>query len=423
MNSLLTNSVSRSLSRAVQVRHAILMAFCDSGRTECSTLLHLSSTEWQHLLRWLDTSGLALYFLDRLEELGLLKILPPPALARLLQNRSDNHERMEEMIREAAAIQSYFQEAGLSYAVVKGFSLWPISVPKFESRSQLDLDFLVAEESAMEAKQILEDCGYRLHVASGRHMDFKANEGPIATLDGLYKPGMCRSAELHIEAVRAGQASTLARAQQQTFHGFSMRVLDPVDLFLGQGLHLYKHVCSQFSRAAHLIEFRRHVIARYYDEIFWGNLQRRISSDRSACIRLGLVTHLIERVMGPFAPAAFTRFTVDQLPANARLWVEIYGLRSVLAAAPGSKLYLLLEKELQKNGLPLKRSMWQALVPRRLPRSIGHPVIGESPLARLERHRRQLLYMCVKLRFSILEGIRFLHESILWRQYRNGPSQ
>jgi hypothetical protein len=399
------------------------MFFRDPLSTEDSRLLHLSRNEWRDLLRWLDTSGLALYFFDRLEELDLLEILPPPVLARLCQNRADNRERMEELIRESAAIETYFQEAGLSYAVVKGFSLWPVSVPRLESRSQLDLDFLVAEESATEARQILEDCGYRLHIVNGRHMDFRSNEGSIATLNDLYKPGMCRSAELHVEDVRAGQASILACTQQQTFQGVSMPVLAPVDLFLGQGLHLYKHVCSQFSRAAHLIEFRRHVIARYDDEVFWGKLQQRIATDQTACIRLGLVTYLIEHAMGPFAPQAFSRFTADRLPGNARLWVELYGLRSVLASPPGSKLYLLLENELQTNGLPLKRSLWQALVPRRLPRPVGRPMIGESLLTCIERHRRQLLYMCVKLRFSILEGIRFLHESFLWRQYRNGPLQ
>ena len=61
------------------------------------------------------------------------------------------------MIAESASIQSAFQKAGVSYAVLKGFSLWPVSVPRLELRSQLDLDFLVSEESADQARQILEE--------------------------------------------------------------------------------------------------------------------------------------------------------------------------------------------------------------------------------------------------------------------------
>jgi hypothetical protein len=78
--------------------------------------------------------------------LDLLQVLPSPVLARLRQNLADNSERIDEMIDESVAIQHRFQEAGISYAVLKGFSLWPISVRKLELRSQLDLDFLVGRK-------------------------------------------------------------------------------------------------------------------------------------------------------------------------------------------------------------------------------------------------------------------------------------
>ena len=60
-----------------------------------------------------------------------------------------------------------------------------------------------------------------------------------------------------------------------------MPVLSPVDLFLGQGLHAYKHVCSEFSRVAHLLEFRRHVLARRDDH----DLLERASIDSRRRIR------------------------------------------------------------------------------------------------------------------------------------------
>jgi len=72
MHSTRANSASNSLSRALQLREAVLLLFCDPLRIEYVRLLHLSRKEWTDLLRWLDTSGLALYFLDRLKELDLL---------------------------------------------------------------------------------------------------------------------------------------------------------------------------------------------------------------------------------------------------------------------------------------------------------------------------------------------------------------
>ena len=386
-------------------------------------LLHLSRKEWTELLLWLDTSGLALYFLDRLKELDLLELLPPAVLTRLRKNLADNTERMEGMIAESIAIQLRFQEEGLSYAVLKGFSLWPVSVPKLELRSQLDLDFLVSEESAVEARRILEDVGYRLHAASGKSWEFKANEGRPSSLNGLYRSGLSRSAELHIEADSHCRPSLLSRSQRLFFHGALMPVLSPVDLFLGQGLHLYKHVCSEFSRTAHLIEFRRHVIARYGDAAFWAELEEQSASEPEAYLRLGAMILLITHVMGKLAPEALTRWSVDRLPSGAGRWVEVYGLRTVLASFPGSKLYLLLQEELEAAGLPAKRLLHQALLPRRLPPAIAHAAAGEGLFSRMKRYSRQLHFIVFRLRFHLLEGMRYLFESILWRQYRNELSQ
>jgi len=192
MNSIYTNSSRHSLNRAFQLREAAIMTFRDPMPAECTHLMHLARKDWEKLLRWLDTSGLALYFFDRLRELDLLRMLPSPVLARLQQDLADNSERMNEMIAESLAIQRRFQEAGISYAVLKGFSLWPISVPKLELRSQLDLDFLMAEDSANLARKILKEFGYRLNAISGQSWEFKASENQPSSLESLYKKGRNR---------------------------------------------------------------------------------------------------------------------------------------------------------------------------------------------------------------------------------------
>jgi hypothetical protein len=417
-----TNS-TRPMSRAMQLREAALLVFCEPAPAECASLAHLSAREWKQLLHWLDTSGLALYFLDRLSELNISNVLPPHVLQRLNKNVSDNTERIEEMISESVAIQAAFQEAGLSYAVLKGFSLWPVSVPRLELRSQLDLDFLIAREHADRAREILEATGYRLRASDGRNLDFSADEGRTRSLMTMYEAGRIRSAELHIESVPPGQASLLSRTETVTFRNFRMQVLPPHDLLLGQGLHLYKHVCSQFVRAAHLLEFRRHVVARHDDSDFWHELQDRFSTQPYVCLRLGVVVLLITRVMGKFAPQQLTCWTVDELPAAARLWIGHYGRQIALAAFPGTKLYLLLEQELEAAGLPARHSIRDALLPRRLPQPVVHAVPGESLRSRLDRHLRQFQFNCFRLRFSVLEGIRFFRESARWKRMRSRVTQ
>lgn len=414
------NTAAPSLSREQQLREAALLAFCDPQPDECSRLRHLSGAEWQQLLRWLDTSGIALYFLDRLTELGLCDMLPADVLARLQQNLAENTVRTQGMIAEAAAINRAFQNAGLCYAALKGFSLWPCSVPKPELRSQLDLDFLVSETSAPDARRILEKRGYHLRAISGRSWEFKTNEVPARSLKDLYKDLPYRSAELHIESNAAGSASILARLERRCFCGIFMPVLSPVDLFLGQGMHLFKHVCSEFFRTAHLLEFRRHVMARRDDRTFWEQLQSRAEGNPRAPVALGVITLLTTRVMGDFAPEALTTWTVERVPAAARLWVALYGERSVFASFPGSKLYLLLQKELAVSGIPPKRSLRRALLPVSLPPLIAHATENETPAARLRRYRNQLDFVLFRLRFHSVEGMRYLRESLRWRQHVNG---
>jgi hypothetical protein len=190
------------------MREAALLIFCDPQPEACSRLWRLSDADWQRLLRWLDTSGLALYFLDRVTESKQSDMLPSHVFARLQKNLADNTSRMEGMIAELSMIHREFQRAALKYATLKGFSLWPSSVPRPELRSQLDLDFLVAEESAREARHILERRGYHLRAISGRSWEFKNDEIPARSLKDLYKNISYRSVELHIEA-RIGNESSL----------------------------------------------------------------------------------------------------------------------------------------------------------------------------------------------------------------------
>ena len=355
MQMLSTLAVPGSRSRELELRAAALLILCDPPPQACSTLERLSATEWQRLLLWLDTSGLALYFYDRLKDLSSERILPTDVSTRLQQNLADNTARTEGLIGEMFRIHREFQRAALRYAMLKGLTLWPSSVPRPELRSQLDLDFLVADECADEARRILESRGYHLRAISGRSWEFKKNETPGASLRYLYKDVPYRSVELHIESRVEARFPLLARAEMRSFRDVDIPVLSSVDLFLGQGMHAFKHVCSEFSRTAHLIEFRRHVFARHDDTSFWTEVRARAEATPKAAIALGVVTLLITHVMGNFAPWSFANWTIDRMPASARLWVQLYGERTVLASFPGSKLYLLLQKELASSGVPSRR--------------------------------------------------------------------
>jgi hypothetical protein len=417
MQNLNTHIATDRLTREQLIYKAVLLSFCDPLPHQFRRLLPLSGREWRRLLYWLDISGLALYFLDRLAELQSDAVLPPVIGERLRQNLTDNTRRTHSMIADSVSIQREFLEAGLSYATLKGFSLCPTSVPRPELRHQFDLDFLVAEKSAFDARRILERRGYHLYAISGKSWEFKMNETPGTSMDDLYKDSTGRAVELHIEADGSDQGSRLNRVGEREFYGISMPVLSPIDLFLGQGLHAFKDVCSAFSRTAHLLEFRRHVLARHDDDAFWREFQLAAGNDRRASLGLGVVIYLIGYVMGEFAPAALTSWTVDALPLSVQLWVHLYGHRTVLGKDPGSKLYLLLQHELESAGLPAKRSLKSALIPSRLPPFIIQALPNEELSIRIARYRLQLRFILSRLRFHVVEGLRYMWESHRWRQH------
>jgi Uncharacterised nucleotidyltransferase len=419
---------SRSVSEAgklqAQTREqwilsAVLLSFCDPLPEQCLPLVHLSAAEWRNLFTWLDTSGLALYFLDRLTEQGLRSRLPEAVIGRLQQNLDDNTKRTRGMIDESVTIQRAFQEAGLSYAVMKGFSLCPESVPRPELRHQFDLDFLMAEDSAPEARRILERRGYVLYAISGKSWEFKLNDRPGGSMKDMYKDSPRQAVELHLETNLEDKPSRLDRAGTRAFYGINMPVFSPVDLFLGQGLHVYKDICSEFSRVAHLLEFRRHVLARYEDDLFWRELQSFAEGNPKAYLGLGVVVLLITHVMGDFAPEALTSWTVGRLPVPVRLWVERYGRRAVFKKVPGNKLYLLLQEELEAAGVPPRRPIKKSLFPSRLPPVIVRASAGETLSRRIARYRLQLRFIFSRLQFHVVEGLRYAWESYRWRRQIN----
>lgn len=409
-----------SLSRQQRIRQDVLRSFCDSGGEWRSKLETLTQGEWNRLLRWLDLTGLALYFFDRLSELRLGHLLPAPVSARLRQNLEDNSERTRGMTAESIEIQQEFQSACLCYAVSKGLSLWPNSAPRPELRAQFDLDFLVAEQDLPEARKILVQRGYRLYGTNGRSWEFKRNERPGFTLKDLYRHLGSWVVELHVEPGVSSRVSVLKRAEWRQLAGFSMPVLAPTDLFLRQGKHVYKHICGEFLRSVLLVEFRRHVLSRSRDDAFWREFQSTAREDPHASLALGVATLLISRVMGEFAPEALTSWTVDRLPPGACRWVELYGHRTALGSYPGSKLYLFLQSAAEAAGGPAGRRVRQSLIPLWLP----PPAIRASPYEpfsqRCRRYRMQLGVVFGRLRFHVWEGLRYVLERRRWHRSLEG---
>jgi hypothetical protein len=420
LSAVRNRAAARPLTGDMATRTAVLKYFCDPLPAQCASLQNLSARDWKRLMYWLDFSGLALYFLDRMNDLDMSSRLPATVLERLKENLEKNAARTQGMIAETRAIEIEFQRSKLFYAVLKGFSLWPLSVPKLELRRQSDLDYLVAEKDADEARRVLEARGYQGHTVSGQTWEFKIIDPPTGSPTDIYKANAHRCVELHIETCGEGAESLLERRETREFHGIQMPVLSSVDLFLWQGLHVFKHLCCDHARPSHFLEFRRHVMARRDDADFWKQLESKAGDSPRMYLGLGVVTRLIEQVMGRFAPEELRSWSADRLPEAVRLWVDRYGHGRLLADYPGTKFHLLLQQELAVAGVDAQRSLQEQLFPIRLPASLRDSAEHESLAAKMRHMRGKLRFLFLRLRFHVVEGLRYAREARRWRRLKNG---
>ena len=403
-----------ALNSEKQTRLAALNFVCGSRPDAWSILQSLSLRQWLRLLCWLDYSGLALYFFDQMRETRQLGTLPGPITAGLERRLHENTQRTAAMLAESVEIQTQFQRSGVRYAVQKGLSLWPNSVPRPELRLQFDLDYLVSPGDLARARGILDHKGYRLYENIGREWAFKRNEKPGFGFKDLYRDTGSFRVELHADAPAA--APRLDRIEWRKLRGFTMPVLAPVDLFLAEGLHACKHVCAEFVRSAYLVEFRRHALFRRGDDAFWRALERRGVENARAPIGLGVTTLLITLVTGEFAPQALTCWTADRVPPAVRLWLELYAHRVVLGSYPGSKFHLLLERKLGDSCPLPQRTLRESMIPLRVPRPVIHASPNEALTVRARRYWMLLEYILLRLRFHLVEGLRFARELRRWRR-------
>jgi Uncharacterised nucleotidyltransferase len=406
----------KSLHREDRIKDSILRVVNGLPAQDQAWMNELSPRQWRRLLLWMDYHGVALYFLDRLLETKSANLLPVEIRMGLERRLRENTVRTRGMIDESIAIQRKFQASSLKYALLKGASLSPSSAPRPELRLQFDLDFLVAEEDIPKAQTIVLNMGYRFYGLQGRQREFKRNERPGIGLKEIYRDTNSFRVELHSEPPGAVGSSVLERAEWREIGGFAMPTLSPVDFFIGQGLHAFKHVRMQFCRAAYLVEFRRHVIFRSGDQDFWADVERRASGDFQVCLKLGLVIGLITEVMGEFAPDSLKRWTIDKLPAEVRMWIEMYGARSVFECYPGTKLNLLLQDALQARGIHAGYTVCRSLVPVCMPLFEIKGFPGERVSTRLRRYNSRAALILSRLHFHFVEGIRFAWEFRRWRR-------
>ena len=391
-------------------------------------LSRLTEAQWIRSYYWLDASGIALYLLDRIVSHELEDAVPPAVLERLRQNLSDNRRRTDSMRVEYADLNREFEQKGIDFCNLKGFTLALHSCPDPVLRCQLDFDFMVDGKDLETCREILTQRGYRLRGSTSTVWEFKTETDELADIADHYKPRSQRCVEIHFAC--DPQAPDLPARDERLDRIGLVRIgdvtipaLSAVDQFIAQATHLFGHLCGPNTRLAWLLEFTCHLKARYEDREFWSDVVERVATNGSDSIAVGAVCLLAAQVFGAKIPGTLEASLSSWVPVGVAMWLDRYGRQSLLANFPGTKLHLLLSEQLNAgntNWLQKKRRM---LMPSRRAPKIIHVDRRAGIVRRLRGEFYQLRYDLFRLRFHVVEGFRYMVETARWQRYLEEQQQ
>lgn len=404
---------NKSTKRSLELKDAIVACFALEPTPATLRLRDFESSDWLSVLWWLDSSGMAIYFYQRAREIGADAMLPRALESELALRLSSNHIRIKSLLDESRVLATWFRRGNIPYALLKGVTLTPHSVPESALRCQADLDFLVSDRFADLAIHYLRRLGYRLHAQSGNSLEFRSGAPTPPDALNIYSIKTQRLLELHLATDSSCEMQLLARRVKRDFDGARICALDPADILVEQARHLLKHLCGEHTRLGWVLEFWRHLRNRKGDYDFWRRAESCAAELTNGDLAMGVAAWVAEDLFGGTQADLPPQWRSDALPVRVRLWLEQYVRRLLLSDTIGNKLYALLRNELP-GGTRQMRTTSQILLPRVLPAAILEAQPHESWSQKRARYRIEARFIFQRLWFHLREGTRFAVEASRW---------
>lgn len=407
------------------------LSFPGEACDQVPQLREFNQRDWDRTLRWLDDTGLALYFLQRLKDTGVADVLPALVLSGLERRLTANRKRVAHMARQFEFLNARFNESGVRYAVVKGLSLVPQYCPDASLRHQGDLDYLVDDQSLPIAQRVLVKAGYGLS-SSYSSSEFKyllPSMGTAPSDEEQYEAQAPYAVELHrdiwdSDAYMVPLPHSLFLLDRATTHQwsvFAFPVLPDEDAFLLQVLHACHHLFDYWIRMSWLWEMGFFLTRRASDTSLWSRIEERVGESTVLREFVVVVTELAAKVFSAPIPAT-VRVWGQRIRPATRVWIENYGREWVFGEVPvyqfrlfpRAKLVLFLQQQYvgdvnAQDGFARRRILASARLSR------VTRTIRDEPLTVLKadfwRHHK----LARRAVFHALAGFRYLCEIPRWR--------
>lgn len=293
-------------------------------------LRHASTREWQRTITWLDHSGLALYFLQRVEASGV-NSLPGDVLGQLRQRRKSNEQRVTRLKEIFESINRGFERNGVRYAVLKGFSLTPEYYADPCNRAQSDLDYLIARNSITDAQNILSEQGYLLKRQEGDELSFWIPAPEPTDAAQQYSPNGPWMVELHLSTWDQSLFRIPLKVTEPSFselrthqwNGLEFPCLPKPLAFAGQILHSFKHVLDGWIRLSWLFEIASFLRDQSDDSLFWQEFDQIVTAEPLLAEFVAIITCLAVDLFKSPVPEFVQKYIQDLRP-TVKIWLQEY---------------------------------------------------------------------------------------------------
>jgi len=379
--------------------------------------------EWQETLWWLSGSGLPHYFVARLQQSCREKILPSDIHATLSGNFLANHQRVDTMAAEFENLTRRLCEAGVNCAAVRGFELAPEYCPNLWLRTWYAHEYIISAEQLRYASRIVEEAGYPFRRSGSRgELYFAVPEMQTPSkVEDAYRAAFPRMVVLHCQIW--DQDSTginipvpdnlLRRVVTRRSLGISFPTLSDEDLLAFTLIDTFARVLSYWCKLSWLFEISHYLQMRHSDERFWETFYGRIADWGKLPEISDFVFLLCANIFGVALPE-YVRYRVSGLNPALALWTRHYGIQWALAKYPGSKLSLLVQRELVSD-----RGTWNRLRRRKLFPFLSDGTAMPSNIATSTKHeqpKRKMSRVVDRIRFHGPATYAYLRELPRWKR-------
>jgi hypothetical protein len=183
-------------------------------------------------------------------------------------------------------------------------------------------------------------------------------------------------------------------------------------MFLAQVFHLFRHLLSELVRLSWFYEFDCYLRSHAGDTALWREIADRAAGDENIACAIALAISFSRKAFSRAIPASLGEIEANWLNASTRLWIDQYAPSVLLSDFPGTKLYLLLLRELATDQRIWRKFSRQRLLPFHRPPST---LLRSASVPYLRRLAQNASYSVWRGRFHVREGARYLTESRRWK--------